>query len=292
MPMRHSERHRTERLGWLRAAVLGANDGIVSTASLLLGVAAAHGTRGNVLVAGVAGLAAGAMAMAAGEYVSVHSQADTEEAELKRERAELKADDKGEHEELTAIYVNRGLDPSLAKQVADQLMAHDALGAHARDELGISEGLRARPISGGIGLRKQFRGWRSHAALGDCNSSGIESHYTGPCNFVAVSRTFGCIGSRRGRSGRDDRRNTRHVLGCFSHGSDRGRRGSVRNDSMTEATEVNDAKGPRALFRMCPSHVCYSSDRCQNNAPDERRKCGCTTFRIWKKVSISLIGED
>src|ERR1700682_3040862 len=146
MLFRHKERHRTERMGWLRAAVLGANDGIVSTASLVLGVAAAHGTRSNVLVAGVAGMVAGAMAMAAGEYVSVHSQADTEQAELKRERAELKADDEGEHRELTAIYVGRGLDPSLAEQVADQLMAHDAIGAHARDELGMSETLRARPI--------------------------------------------------------------------------------------------------------------------------------------------------
>jgi vacuolar iron transporter family protein len=139
MPIRHRERHRTERINWLRAAVLGANDGIVSTASLVLGVAAAHGTRSNVLVAG-------AMSMASGEYVSVHSQADTEQAELKRERAELKADDKGEHRELAAIYVGRGLDPTLAKQVADQLMAHDAIGAHARDELGISKTLSARPI--------------------------------------------------------------------------------------------------------------------------------------------------
>src|ERR1700722_12232266 len=150
MPLRRKERHRTERMGWLRAAVLGANDGIVSTASLVLGVAAAHGTRSNVLVAGVAGLVAGAMAMAAGEYVSVHSQADTEQAELERERAELKADDKGEHQELTAIYVGRGLDTSLAKQVAEQLMAHDAIGAHARDELGISETLRARPIQAAL----------------------------------------------------------------------------------------------------------------------------------------------
>jgi VIT1/CCC1 family predicted Fe2+/Mn2+ transporter len=156
MTPRHRERHRADRIGWLRAAVLGANDGIVSTASLLLGVAAAHGTRSNLLVAGVAGLAAGAMAMAAGEYVSVHSQADTEEAELNRERAELKADDKGEHEELTAIYVDRGLDPSLAKQVADQLMAHDALGAHARDELGISETLRARPIQAALASASSF----------------------------------------------------------------------------------------------------------------------------------------
>ncbi len=146
MPGRHKERHRGGSISWLRAAVLGANDGIVSTASLVLGVAAAHGTPANVLVAGVAGLVSGAMAMAAGEYVSVHSQADTEQAELGRERAELNADDKGEREELTAIYIDRGLDPSLAKQVAEQLMAHDALGAHARDELGISENLRARPI--------------------------------------------------------------------------------------------------------------------------------------------------
>lgn len=146
MPLRQKERHRTERIGWLRAAVLGANDGIVSTASLVLGVAAAQGTRSSVLVAGVAGLVSGAMAMAAGEYVSVHSQAHTEQAELELDLAELKADDKGEHQELTAIYVGRRLDPSLAKQVADQLMAHDALGAHARDELGISETLSARPM--------------------------------------------------------------------------------------------------------------------------------------------------
>jgi len=138
MPGRQSERHRTKNIGWLRAAVLGANDGILSTASLVLGVAAADGTSSSVLIAGVAGLVAGAMSMAAGEYVSVHSQADTESADLKRERGELKADDKGEHKELTAIYVARGLEPSLAKQVADQLMARDALGAHARDELGIT----------------------------------------------------------------------------------------------------------------------------------------------------------
>jgi VIT1/CCC1 family predicted Fe2+/Mn2+ transporter len=138
MPVRNKEQHRTGRIGWLRAAVLGANDGILSTSSLLLGVAAAHATHSNVLVAGVAGLVAGAMSMAAGEYVSVQSQADTEQADLAVERAELKADDKGEHKELMAIYVARGLDPALAKQVAQQLMAHDAIGAHARDELGIS----------------------------------------------------------------------------------------------------------------------------------------------------------
>jgi VIT1/CCC1 family predicted Fe2+/Mn2+ transporter len=154
--MRHWERHRTARIGWLRAAVLGANDGIVSTASLVLGVAAAHATHGNVLVAGVAGLAAGAMSMAAGEYVSVHSQADTENADLERERKELATDDKGERRELAAIYVGRGLDAELAKKVADQLMAHDALGAHARDELGISETLSARPIQAALASACSF----------------------------------------------------------------------------------------------------------------------------------------
>ena len=154
--MRHREWHRTDRIGWLRAAVLGADDGIVSTASLVLGVAAAHGTHSNVMVAGIAGLVAGAMSMAAGEYVSVRSQADSEEAALNMERAELKADDQGERQELTAIYAGRGLDPALAKQVADQLMAHDALGAHSRDELGISETLRARPIQAALTSAASF----------------------------------------------------------------------------------------------------------------------------------------
>ena len=144
--MRHRERHRTGSIGWLRAAVLGADDGIVSTASLVLGVAASGATHGNVMVAGIAGLVAGAMSMAAGEYVSVRSQADSEKAALTLERTELAADDAGEQRELTAIYVDRGVEPALAKQVALQLMAHDALGAHARDELGITETLSARPI--------------------------------------------------------------------------------------------------------------------------------------------------
>jgi VIT1/CCC1 family predicted Fe2+/Mn2+ transporter len=156
MFVRHRERHRTGRTGWLRASVLGANDGILSTASLVLGVAAAHATHSNVLVAGVAGLVAGSMSMAAGEYVSVYSQADTEQADLALERAELKADDKGEHKELMAIYVARGLKPALAKQVAEQLMDHDALGAHARDELGISETFRARPIQAALASAGSF----------------------------------------------------------------------------------------------------------------------------------------
>lgn len=144
--MKHREIHRTHRIGWLRAAVLGANDGIVSTASLIVGVAAAESGRSSVVVAGLAGLVAGAMSMAAGEYVSVSSQADTENADLERERLELASDSENEHGELAAIYVSRGLDAELASQVATQLMAKDALGAHARDELGISESLSARPV--------------------------------------------------------------------------------------------------------------------------------------------------
>lgn len=144
--MRHSERHRTHRTGWLRAAVLGANDGIVSTASLVLGVAAAGAGTRAMLVAGVAGLVAGAMSMAAGEYVSVSSQADTERADLAREREELASSPDQEHEELVSIYVRRGLDRALATRVATCLMAHDALGAHARDELGISDTLAAKPV--------------------------------------------------------------------------------------------------------------------------------------------------
>ncbi len=154
--MRHKERHRTHRTGWLRAAVLGANDGIVSTASLVMGVAAAGTSSENVLIAGVAGLVAGAMSMAAGEYVSVRSQADTEQADLERERRELLADPRHEHAELAAIYMKRGLDASLAAQVATQLMTHDALGAHARDELGISDALSARPIQAALSSATTF----------------------------------------------------------------------------------------------------------------------------------------
>jgi len=150
------ERHRTTRIGWLRAAVMGANDGIVSTASLVLGVAGAGAARADVLVAGVAGLVAGAMSMAAGEYVSVSSQSDTERADLERERKELATDDDAERAELAAIYVKRGLERDLARQVSDQLMAHDALGAHARDELGISELTTARPVQAAFASAATF----------------------------------------------------------------------------------------------------------------------------------------
>ena len=151
--MRHIERHRAERIGWLRAAVLGANDGIVSTASLILGVAAADASPGAIATAGVAGLVAGSMSMAAGEYVSVRSQADTEEADLARE---LASDDAAERAELARIYVGRGLSDDLARQVVDQLMAHDALGAHARDELGIVESQRARPVVAAVASAGTF----------------------------------------------------------------------------------------------------------------------------------------
>ena len=154
--MRHDENHRTHRIGWLRAAVLGANDGIVSTASLIVGVAAADATRDSILVAGIAGLVAGAMSMAAGEYVSVSSQADTERADLERERGELESRPDFEHAELAAIYVGRGLERGLAEQVATQLMAHDALGSHARDELGISEALSARPVQAALASAGTF----------------------------------------------------------------------------------------------------------------------------------------
>ena len=154
-PRRH-ERHNLGGVGWLRASVLGANDGIVSTSSLILGVAAAHASQANILLSGTAALVAGAMSMATGEYVSVHSQADTEDAALAQERAELEVDFAGERRELTEIYVRRGLDHKLATQVAVQLMAHDALGSHARDELGLSTGIRARPLQAALASAGSF----------------------------------------------------------------------------------------------------------------------------------------
>jgi VIT1/CCC1 family predicted Fe2+/Mn2+ transporter len=154
--MRHQETHRIEHLGWLRAAVLGANDGIISTASLLVGIAAAHASHSNMLLTGFAGLVAGSMSMATGEYVSVSSQADTEKASIKQEKAELAHDPESELRELTAIYMRRGLEKDLARQVAEQLMVHDALGTHARDELGISESTQARPLQAALASALSF----------------------------------------------------------------------------------------------------------------------------------------
>lgn len=156
MKRHHFERHYSERIGWLRAAVLGANDGIVSLASLLVGVAATHVSRGQALIVGVAGLVGGAMSMAAGEFVSVSSQADSERSDLERERLELAADEPSERAELASIYVQRGLEPALAAQVAVQLMRHDALAAHARDELGLSPMHRARPLQAALASAASF----------------------------------------------------------------------------------------------------------------------------------------
>ncbi len=178
----HTERHRTDRIGWLRAAVLGANDGIVSTASLVVGVAAASTSHGTILLTGVAGLVAGAMSMAAGEYVSVHSQADTENADLSRERAEIEKDPAAEQRELMAIYVARGLEPDLAHQVAEQLMGHDALGAHARDELGISETFSARPVQAALASAASF-------AVGAILPLAVTLWVSGPSLIAWVSAT-------------------------------------------------------------------------------------------------------
>jgi VIT1/CCC1 family predicted Fe2+/Mn2+ transporter len=156
MPSRNHERHKLGRAGWLRAAVLGANDGIVSTSSLILGVAAAHASHAELLLSGTAGLFAGAMSMATGEYVSVHSQADTEAAALAQERRELHEDPAGEHHELSEIYIRRGVDSALARQVAEQLMAHDALGSHARDELGLSAASGAKPLQAALASAGSF----------------------------------------------------------------------------------------------------------------------------------------
>jgi VIT1/CCC1 family predicted Fe2+/Mn2+ transporter len=236
MPARHRERHHTDRIGWLRAAVLGANDGIVSTASLVLGVAAAHASHGNVMVAGIAGLVAGAMSMAAGEYVSVRSQADSEQAALDLERAELKTDVQGERRELTAIYVSRGLDQALAKQVAEQLMAHDALGAHARDELGISDTLSARPIQAAITSAASF-------AVGAAMPLSAVALVPEPGLIPVVSATslvfLALLGglAARGRCKRDGGRNARHFLGRTCHGADGRRRDPVRNGGVTRRAQ-------------------------------------------------------
>ncbi len=161
----HGEKHRSDRIGWLRASVLGANDGLISTSSLVVGVAAAEPERAAVLVAAVAGLVAGTLSMAAGEYVSVSSQADTEQADLDRERRELDDTPEAERQELAGIYTGRGLDPDLALMVADQLMAHDALGAHARDELGIHEATRARPLQAALASAASFAAGAAPPAL-------------------------------------------------------------------------------------------------------------------------------
>jgi VIT1/CCC1 family predicted Fe2+/Mn2+ transporter len=195
---RHAERHRTAHTRWLRAAVLGANDGIVSTASLVAGVAAAHASRGSVLLAGASALVAGAMSMAAGEYVSVHSQADTERADLARERAEIEADRPAEQRELAGIYVRRGLAKDLAATVAAQLMAHDALGAHARDELGISDSNNARPVQAALASAASFA---TGAALPLAVAAAISPGALLPWLFGSSLGALALLGSVAARAG-------------------------------------------------------------------------------------------
>lgn len=200
MPHRHHERHRTDRTGWLRAGVLGANDGIVSTASLIMGVAAAGASHGSILTAGVASLVAGAMSMAAGEYVSVSSQADTENADLERERRELISDVEAEHRELATIYAQRGVEEQLARQVAQQLMAHDALGAHARDELGISEIQRARPLQAAIASATAFASGAALPLLATLLAPDRHVSFVVPFTALLFLAGLGALAARTGGS--------------------------------------------------------------------------------------------
>ena len=217
----HPENHLVDRIGWLRAAVLGANDGIVSTASLIVGVAAAAATRNDVLIAGVAGLVAGAMSMAAGEYVSVSSQSDTEQADLARERKELSDNPKAELDELAEIYVKRGVDQTLARQVAQQLMAKDALTAHARDELGISEITTARPVQAALTSAATFS---VGAAMPLAHGCRIARKCARPhrvrCVF-GLSRSSGCYRGKSRRSKHSARHSPGDILGRVGDGTHR-----------------------------------------------------------------------
>lgn len=201
MASRHRENHLVERIGWLRAAVLGANDGIVSTASLIVGVAAATATRSDILIAGIAGLVAGAMSMAAGEYVSVSSQSDTEQADLARERKELKDDPEFEKEELAQIYVARGVEPALARKVAVQLMARDALGAHARDELGISEISTARPVQAAFTSAATFAAGAAMPLLTVLLSPPGVLPYVVSATSLGALALLGAVGAKTGGAG-------------------------------------------------------------------------------------------
>ena len=195
---KHAEGHAVNRLGWLRAAVLGANDGILSTSSLIIGVASAHGSHQSVLIAGVSGLVAGAMSMASGEYVSVSSQSDSERADIAREGRELRDNRTGETRELADIYVKRGLDPALAMKVAEQLMAHDALGAHTRDELGISDMTAARPVQAALASAAAFSAGAAPAILiALMTPTGIEIATVSVSSLVFLV-VLGAIGARAG----------------------------------------------------------------------------------------------
>ena len=233
--MRHGERHGSGRIGWLRAAVLGANDGILSTASLVIGVASAGADRGAVITAGLAGLVAGAMSMAAGEYVSVSSQADTERSDLARERREHETDAAAEHRELAAIYVGRGLDPRLADEVATQLHAKDALAAHARDELGIFERLRARPIQAALVSGASFAAGASVPLLAALIAPA-PAIPAGHCNALArLSRSAGRDRGARRWGEHRERRVAGHLLGRDRNGAHRDDRARIRRCELTRA---------------------------------------------------------
>ena len=196
--MAHEEVHRTHRIGWLRAAVLGANDGIVSTASLIIGVAASGASRSEVLVAGMAGLVAGAMSMAAGEYVSVSSQADTEAADIERERTELRDEPERELDELASMYEGRGLDADLARQVAERLMAHDALGTHARDELGISDTMAARPVQAAFTSAATFAAGAALPLLAAALATGAVQIAIVAITALVFLAALGAVGAEAG----------------------------------------------------------------------------------------------
>ena len=250
--MRHRERHRTHRTGWLRAAVLGANDGIVSTASLVLGVAAAGASSHGVMVAGVAGLVAGAMSMAAGEYVSVSSQADTERADLAREAAELAANPEQEHAELAGIYVRRGLDAALASSVAAQLMRHDALGAHGRDELGISDTLAARPVQAALASAATLRRGRRAAAADGSAVSGFDADVGRVGQLAGLSRAAGLAGCT-GRGRTDDRVCcARRLLGRIGNGIDRRSGRAVRGRRLRSLRPAPGGVTPSGRSPACP----------------------------------------
>ena len=252
--MRHSERHRTHRTGWLRAAVLGANDGIVSTASLVLGVAAAGADTQGILVAGVAGLVAGAMSMAAGEYVSVSSQADTERADLARESKELAANPAQEHAELMAIYAKRGLDETLASSVATQLMQHGALAAHARDELGISDTLAAKPVQAALASAGTFAVGAALPLLMVLLLPVTATHVGSRRQLSLLSCAVGPSGGTRRRFTRDCVCNARHVLGRIGNGIDRWSWSPFWRGRLKSMAPKTSTPNLRSTGRICGMH--------------------------------------
>ena len=237
--MPHKEVHRTHRIGWLRAAVLGANDGIVSTASLIIGVAASSATRSQVLVAGIAGLVAGSMSMAAGEYVSVSSQADTEAADLGRERKELREDPERELEELSLVYEGRGLDADLARQVAERLTAHDALGAHAREELGISDTTTARPVQAAFTSAATFAAGAALPLLAATLVTGAAQIALVAVTALVFLAALGAVGARAGGAPRSGGSREGHLLGSAGNGGHCVDRHRVRRRRLTDRPLTN-----------------------------------------------------